>query len=106
MISLNYDNDFLIFSFALVHTIVVVLLHKNEENQEQPIAFVSKALRDVEMKYNSMEKQAYALVKALKDFKDYVPHSNILAYVPTSTIKEIITQTNNEGRRGKWIYKI
>ena len=26
MISLNYDNDFLIFSFALVHTIVVALL--------------------------------------------------------------------------------
>jgi hypothetical protein len=53
-----------------------------------------------------MEKQAYALVKALKDFRDYILHSKILAYVPTSTIKDILTQPDSEGRRGKWIAKI
>jgi len=31
-----------------------------------------------------MEKQAYALVKALKDFKIYVLYSNIVAYVPSA----------------------
>jgi hypothetical protein len=35
----NYDKDFLVFSFSSEHTIVVVLLQKNEENQEKPIAF-------------------------------------------------------------------
>jgi hypothetical protein len=106
LISPNYDKEFLIFSFTSVHTIVVVLLQKNEENQEQPIAFFSKALRDVELKYSSMEKQAYALVKALKDFRDYILHSKILAYVPTNTIKDILTQPDSEGKRGKWIAKI
>jgi hypothetical protein len=80
-----------------------VLLQKNEENQEHPIAFFSKALRDVELRYSSLEKQAYALVKALKSFRDYILHSNILAYVPTSAIKYILTQPDSEGRRGKWI---
>jgi hypothetical protein len=65
------------------------LLQRNEENQEQPIAFFSKSLRDSELKYNIIEKQAYALVKALKSFRVYVLHSKIIAYVPSSTVKEI-----------------
>ena len=42
----NYLKDFLIFSFASKHTIVVVLLQKNEEGFEQPITFFRKSLRD------------------------------------------------------------
>jgi len=55
LINPNYDKEFLIVSFASVHTIVVVFLQKNEENQEKPIAFFSKAVRDAELKYSSME---------------------------------------------------
>jgi hypothetical protein len=87
LVSPNYDKEFFIFSFSSEHTIVVVLLQKNEENQEQPIAFFSRDLRDVELRYSILEKQAYALVKALKAFRDYILHSKILAYVPTSAIK-------------------
>jgi hypothetical protein len=36
--------------------IVALLLQKNEEDQEHPIDIFNKALRDAEMKYNSMEK--------------------------------------------------
>jgi hypothetical protein len=70
----DYLKDFLIFSFASEHTIAGVLLQKNEEGFEQPIAFFSKSLRDVEMKYDIMEKQAYAMVKELKSFRTYVLH--------------------------------
>jgi hypothetical protein len=43
-----------------------VLLQKNQEGHEKPISFFSKSLQDVEMKYDILEKKAYALVKALK----------------------------------------
>jgi hypothetical protein len=42
----DYTKEFLIFSFAFEHTIVAVLLQKNEEGFEQPISFFSKSLRD------------------------------------------------------------
>jgi hypothetical protein len=76
-----YTKYFIIFSFASENTIAVVLLQKNDEGYEQPIAFFSKNLRDTKLKYNIIEKQAYALVKALKYFRDYVLHSKIVAYV-------------------------
>jgi hypothetical protein len=53
----------------------IVLLKKNEENQENPIDFFSRALRDVELRYKNLEKQAYVVVKASKAFKDYIIHS-------------------------------
>jgi hypothetical protein len=53
-----------------------------------------------------MEKQAYAMVKALKSFRTYVLHSKIIVYVPTSYIKDILVQPNSDGKRGRWLTKI
>eukprot|EP00253_Pinus_taeda_P029274 PITA_29274 len=52
------------------------------------------------------EKQAYALVKAIKDFKIYILYSHVIAYVPNSVVKDILTQEGLEGKRGKWIASI
>jgi predicted MarR family transcription regulator len=82
------------------------LLQKNDKGQEQPISFFSKALRDVEIRYEIMEKEAYALVKSLKAFRVYVLHSKIIAYVPSTSVKDILIQHDIDGRRGKWIAKI
>ena len=70
---------------------------------EQPIEFFSKMLRDGELKYDIMEKQEYALVKALKYFRVYILHSHVIAHVPTIAVKGILTQPDLEGRREKWI---
>jgi hypothetical protein len=86
----NYTKDLFIFSFASGETIVVVLLQKNKEGNEQPITFFSRSLRDVELKYDILEKNSYALVKALKAFMVYVLQSSIMAFVPSSGVKEIL----------------
>jgi len=102
----KFDRDFMIFSFASEHTIAVVLLQKDDQACEKPIAFLSKALRDAPLKYQIMEKQAYALVKAIKDFRVYILYSHVIAYVPNVVVKDILTQEGIEGRRGKWIANI
>jgi hypothetical protein len=56
LISPDYPKEFLVFSFASSETVAVVLLQKNVEGLEQPISFFSRALRDVEIKYDIMEK--------------------------------------------------
>ena len=53
-----------------------------------------------------MEKQALALVKAIKDFKVYILYSHIIAYIPNTVVKDILTQDGPDGRRGKWIATI
>ena len=50
-----------------------------------------------------MEKQAFALVKALKGFRVYILHSHTVACVPSIAVKDILTQLDPEGKRAKWI---
>jgi hypothetical protein len=102
----DYTKEFLIFSFVSEHIVVAILLQKNKEGFEQPISFFNKSLRDAELRYDILEKQAYAMVKALKDFRTYVLHSRIISYVPTNAIKDILVQPNSDGRRGRWLAKI
>jgi len=45
-----------------------------------------------------MEKQAFSLVKAIKDFRVYVLHYHIFAYVPNVVVKDILTQMDQMGR--------
>ena len=78
-------------------------MQKNDEGFEQPIFFFSKTLRDAALKYNIMEKQAFALIKEIKDFRVYFLHSHIIAYVPNAIVKDILTHNGPNGKRGKWI---
>ena len=81
----------MVYSYASEDTIATVLLQKNSENHEQPIALMSKNLRDAELKYTTTEKQAYALVKALKHFRTYIGFSKIKAYVPYQAVKDVLS---------------
>jgi hypothetical protein len=106
LVSPDFSKDFIIFSFASDDIVAGVLLQKNDQGNEHPIAFMSKMLRDAELNYTSMEKQAYALVKSLKHFRTYVGYSRIIAFVPHSTVKDILPQQDCLGTRGKWVSKI
>ena len=106
LVSPDYSKPFQFFSFASIDTIVGVLLQNNDKNEEQPIAFMSKALSYTEMKYQSMKKRAYALVMSLKHFKVFIGYSKIMAYVSHPTFKEILKQQDGLDARAKWIMKI
>ena len=56
LISPNYTKVFYIFSFASYDIVVAVLLQKNDGGLDHPIAFFSRTLRDVELKYDPIEK--------------------------------------------------
>ena len=98
-----FMKNFILFSFTSDHTIVGLLLQKDEKKFEKTISYFIWTLHDTPLRYDIMEKQVYALVKALKEFRTYILHSHVIAYVPNSSVKDILIQHNPERRRGKWI---
>jgi hypothetical protein len=56
LISPDYTKNFYIFSFASYDTVATVLLQKDDEGLDHPVAFFSKSLRDSELRYDSIEK--------------------------------------------------
>ena len=106
LISLDYTKGFYIFSFASYDTVATVLLQKDDEGIDHPIALFSKTLRDAELKYDPIEKQAYDLIKSLKAFRIYILHTKVLAYVPSASVKDVLTWPDIDGKRAKWIAKL
>ena len=84
---------------------VDVLLQNNDEGLDRPITFFSRTLREAELKYEPIEKQAYALIKSLKTFRIYILHAKVIAYVPSAVVKDVLTQPNIDGNRANWISK-
>jgi len=106
LISLDYSKEFHIFSFSSDDALVAVLLQADEEGSEHLVEFFSKTLRNAALRYDIIEKQAYALIKSLKAFRVHILHSKIVAYVPSTAIKDVLTQPDADGRRAKWIAKL
>ena len=75
-------------------------MQKNENNHAQPVALMSKNLRDVKLNYTTTEKETYALVKSLKHFKTYIGYLKVLAYVPYQDFKDVLSQPDGLGTRG------
>jgi hypothetical protein len=106
LISPDYTKDFQIFSFSFQDTIVGVLLQKNDQGHDQPIAYMSRSLQNSKLKYPVFEKQAYALVKSLKHFRVFIGYSKVIGYVPNSAVKDVLSQSKGLGSRDRWIAKI
>jgi len=70
------------------------------------VALFNKKLRDGEVKYDPIEKQAYALIKSLKAFRIYILHAKLIAYVPSSSVRDVLIQLDIDGKRVKWISKL
>ena len=99
VINPDYRKYFYIFSFASNDTIAVMLLQRNDQGHEQPVALFNKKLRDGEVKYDPIEKQGYSLIKSIKDFGIYIFHAKVIAYVPCSSVRDAIIQPNIDGKQ-------
>ena len=55
----NFDNEFILYTFSFDHSISAMLTQKNEDGEEFTISFMSTGLQGVELKYPSIDKQAY-----------------------------------------------
>jgi hypothetical protein len=47
----NFDKDFIIYTNSTEEAISSILLQKDDQNNEQPIAYMSQSLSDDEIKY-------------------------------------------------------
>ena len=53
-----------------------------------------------------MEKQAFALVKATKVFEPYILSSKVVAYVPHTMVKYILSEMEISSKRCRWVNKL
>ena len=62
----NFSESFILYTFSLEKSYAAILTKANQEKAEAPIAFFSSNLQGDELNYSDVEKQAYAVFKAVK----------------------------------------
>ena len=66
--TLNFDKEFILYTFAFDHSIVAVLTQNNELGEEFSVYFMSIGLQGENINYPTINKQYFAVFKDLKHF--------------------------------------
>ena len=96
----NFDNDFILYTFPSDHSIVAVLTQKNEDREEFLVSFMSTGLQGAELRYPTIDKQAFAVFKVVKHFHPYLLRSHTKIIVPHTMVKALLIQKELGDRRG------
>jgi hypothetical protein len=68
----DFNKDFIIYTNATKEAISTILLQAYDQNQENPIAYMSQSLSYDEVKYTLIEKHTFTLVKAIGNFRHFI----------------------------------
>ena len=93
MRSPNFDNEFILYTFASNHSIVGVLT-QNNEGEEFMVSFMSTGLQGAKLKYPTIDKQAFVVFKYMKHFHPYLLRSHTKIIVPHSAVRALLIRKN------------
>jgi hypothetical protein len=102
----DFNKDFIIYTNATEEAIFAILLQVDDQNQENPIAYMSQSLSDDEVKYTLIEKHTFSLVKAIGKFRHFILGKQTQVRVPLPAVKFFLTQTHLSGKLAHWLAKI
>jgi hypothetical protein len=78
----DFNRDFFLYTFTSDQSLAVVLTQKDDDNNEAPVSFMSTNLQGAELNYPAVDKQAYAVYKAVKHFRSYILKNHTKVIVP------------------------
>ncbi|KZR98092.1 Uncharacterized protein APZ42_006652, partial [Daphnia magna] len=97
----NFNEKFLLFTDTCKYGIGAVL-SQLQDGQEHPIAYSSRQLTKAEMKYSTTEKEALAVVDAIKYFRHYLLDKSFEIISDHRPLQWLKNQKDNNGRLGRW----
>ncbi|KAJ4811234.1 Pol-polyprotein [Rhynchospora pubera] len=90
---------------ATSETAVSAALIRIEENQQKPVYFVSRILRDAEIRYPPVEKVAFAVMIASRKLKPYF-QAHPIKVLTDMPLRKALGQLNVAGRMLKWAVEL
>eukprot|EP00253_Pinus_taeda_P010165 PITA_10165 len=101
--TLNFSESFILYTFASEKSYAAILTQANQEKAEAPITFFSSNLQGAELNYSDVEKQAYAVFKAIKYFRPFLLKTHTKVIVPFPAVRNLLIQKDVGEKRANWI---
>ena len=103
LVSPNFDKEFLLYTFASNVSYAAILTQKNDDGNEFPISYMSSNLQGAELNYLDVEKQGFAVFKAMKHFHPYLLKARTKVIIPHPAVRALFMQKEMGEQRGNWI---
>jgi hypothetical protein len=88
----DFNRDFFLYTFSSDQSLAAVLTRKDDDNNEAPVSVMSTNLQGAKLNYLVVDKQAYAVYKAVKHFKSYILKNHTKVIVPHPVVQSLFTQ--------------
>ena len=85
----DFDKYFILYTFTFDDSLEAVLTQKEDGGDEFPISFMSTGLQGSELNYPTVDKQAYAVFKAVKQFRPYILKNQTKVIVPHPVVRSL-----------------
>ena len=92
LVSPDFRKDFILYTFASNISYATVLTQKNQQEDEVPISFMSSNLKGAELNYHKVDKQAFVVFKAIKNFHPYLLKLKTKLIVQFSAVINLLVQ--------------
>jgi hypothetical protein len=99
----NFSNHFILYTLASDSSYAAVLTQINDQNLEAPISFYSSNLQGAELNYSEVEKQAFAVYKAIKHYRPFLLKAHTKVIVPFSAVRQLLVQRELGEKRANWV---
>ena len=104
LIYLDFTKKFYLYTDAPDSGLGAVLSQKDEENRERVIAYSSVSLKPAETRYSTTEKEALAVVWAVRQFRHYLLGTTFEIITDHNALRWLFTkQANPTPRISRWI---
>ena len=80
-----------------------MLTQKEDGGDEYLISFMSTGLQGAELNYPTVDKQAYAIFKVVKQFRPYILKNLTKVIVPHPAVRSLFVQRELGERRDNWV---
>lgn len=94
----DFDRDFIVHIDASKVALGAVLSQRELNRTETPVAFASSSLTEAERNYNTCEREALAVVYALKKFRLYVLGPRFTLYTDHNSLRAAFSGRDVHGR--------
>eukprot|EP00253_Pinus_taeda_P013700 PITA_13700 len=103
LITPNFSNHFTLYTIASDSSYAAVLTQLNDHNLEAPISFFSSNLQGAELNYSDVEKQAFAVFKAVKHYRPFLLKTHTKVIVPFPAVRQLLIQKELGEKRANWV---
>ena len=92
LVHFDSTKPLLVYADAFPYGVGAVLAHKMTDNSEKPIAFASHTLTPVERNYSQLEKEALAIIYAVKCFHQYLYGTHFTLYSDHKLLERLLDE--------------